>query len=105
MHCFFTIFFFPQVLEKILRNIIYLLLILPNNFFLSCLLACMCCTGYVSMQALVEGPDTGVERQLIPFKRLALTDYKLPIQRNARIGTIRAAAKVILVPSLFIARR
>lgn len=47
------------------------------------------------MQALVEGPDTGVERQLIPFKRLALTDHKLPIQRNARIGTIRAAAKVI----------
>lgn len=46
------------------------------------------------VQALVEGPDTGVGRQLLPFKRLALTDYKLPIQRNARIGTIRAAAKV-----------
>lgn len=45
-------------------------------------------------QALVEGPDTDVARQLIPFKRLALTDFKLPIQRNARIGTIRAAAKV-----------
>eukprot|EP00752_Nemacystus_decipiens_P018326 g16442.t1 len=44
-------------------------------------------------KALVEGPDTGVGRQLLPFKRLALTDYKLPIQRNARIGTIRAAAK------------
>ncbi|CAM9861869.1 unnamed protein product, partial [Pylaiella littoralis] len=44
-------------------------------------------------KALVEGPDTGVERQLLPFKRLALTDHKLPIQRNARIGTIRAAAK------------
>eukprot|EP00903_Cladosiphon_okamuranus_P005810 g5754.t1 len=44
-------------------------------------------------KALVEGPDTGVGRQLIPFKRLALTDFKLPIQRNARIGTIRAAAK------------
>ncbi|CAN0384889.1 unnamed protein product, partial [Ectocarpus sp. 8 AP-2014] len=45
------------------------------------------------MQALIEGPDTDVSRQLIPFKRLALTDFKLPIQRNARIGTIKAAAK------------
>ncbi|CAM9788889.1 unnamed protein product, partial [Ectocarpus sp. 12 AP-2014] len=44
-------------------------------------------------KALIEGPDTGVPRQLIPFKRLALTDFKLPIQRNARIGTIKAAAK------------
>lgn len=48
-------------------------------------------------QALIEGPDTGVNRQLIPFKRIALTDFKLPIQRNARVGTIQAAAKVTLV--------
>uniref|UniRef100_UPI00397F792C 60S ribosomal protein L14 n=1 Tax=Salmonella sp. s29873 TaxID=3159634 RepID=UPI00397F792C len=35
----------------------------------------------------------GVPRQLIPFKRLSLTDFTLPIQRNARAGTISAASK------------
>ncbi|CAM9519576.1 unnamed protein product [Ascophyllum nodosum] len=44
-------------------------------------------------KALVDGPDTGVPRQMIPFKRLALTDFTLPIQRNARAGTISKAAK------------
>lgn len=46
-------------------------------------------------QALVDGPDTGVPRHMIPFKRLALTDYKLGIQRNARAGTISKATKVV----------
>ena len=52
----------------------------------------------------MEGPDTGVGRQLLPFKRLALTDFKLPIQRNARIGTIRAAAKVSMFDWFYLIR-
>eukprot|EP00904_Undaria_pinnatifida_P006367 jgi/Undpi1/2860/HiC_scaffold_14.g06237.m1 len=44
-------------------------------------------------KALVDGPDTGVPRQMIPFKRMALTDFKLPIQRNSRAGTISKASK------------
>ncbi|CAM9186622.1 unnamed protein product, partial [Discosporangium mesarthrocarpum] len=46
-----------------------------------------------SNKALVDGPETGVPRQMIPFKRLALTDFKLKIQRNARHGTIINASK------------
>ena len=48
------------------------------------------------LQALVDGPHdiTGVHRQLIPFKRLALTDIKVNILRNARQGTLKKAFEV-----------
>jgi ribosomal protein L14E/L6E/L27E len=48
------------------------------------------------LQALVDGPFdiTGVHRQLIPFKRLALTDIKVNILRNARQGTLKKAFAV-----------
>eukprot|EP00949_MAST-11_sp_MAST-11-sp1_P002538 g2538.t1 len=41
-------------------------------------------------RVLVDGPAklTGVSRQVIPLKRVALTDYKLPIARNARQKTL-----------------
>lgn len=44
-------------------------------------------------KALVDGPFdiTGVHRQMIPFKRLALTDLKVKILRNARQKTLKAA--------------
>lgn len=53
-----------------------------------------CPIPLLSAQALIDGPVTGVPRHMIPFKRLALTDFKLNIQRNARIGTITKAVKV-----------
>ncbi|KAJ1456147.1 ribosomal protein L14-domain-containing protein [Pelagophyceae sp. CCMP2097] len=39
-----------------------------------------------SNKALVDGPCplTGVARQVIPFKRLALTDLKVDVGKNAR---------------------
>ncbi|CAM9774709.1 unnamed protein product, partial [Choristocarpus tenellus] len=46
-----------------------------------------------SNKALVDGPLTGVPRQMIPFKRMALTDFTIKIQRNARHGTIIKACK------------
>ncbi|KAG5177524.1 ribosomal protein L14-domain-containing protein [Tribonema minus] len=44
-------------------------------------------------KALIDGPEelTGVKRQMIPFKRLALTDFKVKILRNARQGTLKKA--------------
>lgn len=45
-------------------------------------------------KALIDGPDMGVPRVMMPFKRLRLTDYKVPIQRNARQGTIKKACAV-----------
>jgi len=41
-------------------------------------------------RAFVDGPAsiTGVFRQAIPFRRLALTDIKVKIPRNARPGTL-----------------
>ena len=42
-------------------------------------------------KCLVEGPTTGVTRQVIPFKRIALTDFKVNISRNARAKTLKNA--------------
>jgi len=41
-------------------------------------------------KCLIDGPDplTGVSRQVIPFKRIALTDLKVQIMRNARQKTL-----------------
>ena len=46
-----------------------------------------------SNKALIDGPEdlTGVSRQIISFKRLALTDYKVTIGASARAKTIKAA--------------
>jgi large subunit ribosomal protein L14e len=46
-------------------------------------------------QALVDGPEnlTGVRRQVINFKWLSLTDFVLPVARNARQKTLTAAWK------------
>ena len=40
-------------------------------------------------KCLIDGEDTG--RMVIPYKRVALTDLKVAIPRNARIKTIKAA--------------
>ena len=41
---------------------------------------------------LIDGPEelTGVSRQVIPFSRVALTDFTVKIQRNARQKTLKA---------------
>lgn len=46
-------------------------------------------------KCLVEGPEeiTGVARQVISYKRIALTDLTVKIQRNARAKTLKAAWK------------
>ena len=44
-------------------------------------------------KCLVDGPEeiTGVERQVISYKKVSLTDHKVTIQRNARAKTLKAA--------------
>lgn len=44
-------------------------------------------------KCLIDGPAdiTGVSRQVIPFKRLALTDIVVKIQMNAREKTLKKA--------------
>jgi large subunit ribosomal protein L14e len=42
-------------------------------------------------KCLVDGPNTGVARQVVPFKRIMLTDLKVSIQRNARQKSILKA--------------
>ena len=46
-------------------------------------------------KCLVDGPEeiTGVSRQVISYKRVALTDVTVNIQRNARAKTLKAAWK------------
>ena len=39
-------------------------------------------------KCLIDGPNTGVVRQVIPYTRIALTDLTVKIQRNARQKTI-----------------
>ena len=34
-------------------------------------------------KCLIDGPTTGVSRQVIPFKRVNLTDFLVSIERNA----------------------
>lgn len=43
---------------------------------------------------LVDGPSTGVARQVIPLKRLSLTDIKARVPRNARAKTLKKAWEV-----------
>ena len=38
--------------------------------------------------AFIDGPSAGVERQVMPFKRISLTEYVLPIKRNAKSANI-----------------
>ena len=42
-------------------------------------------------KCLVDGPSSGVARQVIPYKRIALTDFVIKIQRNAREKTLKKA--------------
>jgi large subunit ribosomal protein L14e len=42
-------------------------------------------------RALVSGPTTGVPRQAINFKRLALTDFKLTLPRGANVKVLSKA--------------
>lgn len=35
-------------------------------------------------RALVDGPTTGVQRQQMPFTRLSLTEFVLPVKRNQK---------------------
>ena len=46
-------------------------------------------------KCLVDGPEeiTGVARQVVSYKKIALTDLTVPIQRNARAKTLKAAWK------------
>merc|ERR1712157_610444 len=47
-------------------------------------------------KCLIDGPVgiTGVQRQVLPFKRLALTDFKITIQVNARAKSLKKASKL-----------
>mmetsp|Transcript_17203 Transcript_17203/g.24318 ORF Transcript_17203/g.24318 Transcript_17203/m.24318 type:complete len:135 (+) Transcript_17203:140-544(+) len=44
-------------------------------------------------KCLIDGPAdiTGVSRQVISFKRIALTDFKVTVARNARTKSLKAA--------------
>eukprot|EP00300_Choanocystis_sp_HF-7_P014371 c18668_g1_i1.p1 GENE.c18668_g1_i1~~c18668_g1_i1.p1 ORF type:complete len:133 (+),score=22.26 c18668_g1_i1:52-450(+) len=42
-------------------------------------------------RALVECPNTGIIRQQLPFRRMALTDIKIEIPRSPRTQTIQKA--------------
>lgn len=44
-------------------------------------------------KCLIDGPQevTGVDRQVIPFKRIALTDLKVDVQKSARAKTLKKA--------------
>jgi large subunit ribosomal protein L14e len=46
-------------------------------------------------KCLVDGPEeiTGVTRQVIPYRRIALTDLTVKIQRNARAKQLKGAWK------------
>lgn len=44
-------------------------------------------------KCLVDGPSSGVSRQVMSFSRIALTDLTVKIQRSARPKTILAAWK------------
>jgi large subunit ribosomal protein L14e len=44
-------------------------------------------------KCLVDGPETGVARQVISFRRIVMTDLTVKIQRNARQSTLIKAWK------------
>ncbi|GMH55512.1 hypothetical protein TrRE_jg10230 [Triparma retinervis] len=42
-------------------------------------------------KCLIDGPTTGVARQIIPYKRLALTDIKVEVGRGAKAAALKKA--------------
>ena len=42
-------------------------------------------------KCLVDGPTTGVARQIIPYKRVALTDIKVEVGRGAKAAALKKA--------------
>jgi large subunit ribosomal protein L14e len=42
-------------------------------------------------KCLIDGPNTGVARQMIAYGRIALTDFTVKISRNARQKSLTAA--------------
>ena len=42
-------------------------------------------------KCLIDGPETGVARQVISYTRISLTDLTVKIQRNARAKTLKKA--------------
>ena len=42
-------------------------------------------------KALVDGPSTGVARQPLQFRRMALTDIKVKVSRSARAKQLKSA--------------
>ena len=42
-------------------------------------------------RVLIEGPSSGVERQVIPIRRLTLTKFNVPVLKNQRSGLVRKA--------------
>jgi len=44
-------------------------------------------------KVLIDGPTTGVERQIMPIKRINLTRFRVPVLRNARTGNLIEAIK------------
>ena len=61
----------------------------PSPFF-SVDLQCIDCTWFC-LQALVDGPCSGVARQALGFNKLWLTDFKLKISHSAREKQVRKA--------------
>lgn len=41
-----------------------------------------------SKRALVDGPTTGVQRQQMPFTRLSLTEFVIPVKRNQSTANV-----------------
>ena len=39
-------------------------------------------------RALVDGPVTGVLRQQMPFSRISLTEYVIPVKRNMKSSSV-----------------
>jgi len=52
-------------------------------------------------KCLIDGPTTGVQRQLICYKRLALLDQVVEIKRGADTATVKAAAKSAKITETF----
>ena len=42
-------------------------------------------------RVLIEGPESNVERQVIPIRRLTLTRFRVPVLKNQRSGFVRKA--------------
>ena len=40
-------------------------------------------------RVLLDGPTSGVDREVYPIKRIYLTQFRVPILRGARTGTIK----------------